>query len=139
MNGCTELVMPQDTGIGIISFQLPQQIEQRTFLRKSTCIGRTPFFIEPTFITYTDTLVVPTGGMRPNLMDRTADVNLAVTSDIEVITNTRKSPCQMAATKCFDRKMAVATCSATMNYQEVHLPIVLIKTSCSHVLNPCRN
>lgn len=135
MNGRTELAMPQDTGIGIILLQLPEQVKQGAPLRISARIGRTPLFIESAFITDAEAFVIPTGGMGTNLMGGTANVHLSVTGDVEMITDIGKAPCQMAATKRCHGKLTVATRSTAMNYQEVHLPIVLIKTACLHPAN----
>ena len=109
--------------MGIVCFQLPEQIEQGAFLRISARIGGTAFFVESAFIADADALVVPTGGMGANLMDRTTNVYFTVTGDIEMITNIGKAPCQMAAAKRFHRKMTVTARSTAMNYQESYLTI----------------
>ena len=139
MNGCTQLIMPQNPGIRIIHLQLPEQVKQRTLLRISTCIGGTSFLIESALIANADALVIPTGGMGANLVNRTANVHPTVTSNVEMITDTGKTPRQMSAAKRLHRKTPVATRGTTMNYQEVHLPIVLIKTACRHRTNLCRS
>lgn len=56
-----------------------------------------------------------------------------------MITDTGKAPLQMTAPQRFHRKITVTARGAAMNYQEAHLPIVLIKTACSHSINPGRN
>ena len=135
MNGRTELAMPQDTGIGIILLQLPEQVKQGAPLRISARIGRTPLFIESAFITDAEAFVIPTGGMGTNLMGGTANVHLSVTGDVEMITDIGKAPCQMTAAKRLHREVTVTARSAAMNYQEGYLPIVLIETACFHPAN----
>ena len=78
--------------MGIVCFQLPEQIEQGAFLRISARIGGTAFFVESAFIADADALVVPTGGMGANLMDRTTNVYFTVTGDIEMISYVREAP-----------------------------------------------
>lgn len=73
--------------------------------------------------------------MSSNLMDRTTNMHLTVTGDVEMIADIGKAPCQMTAAKRLHRKMAVTTRSAAMNYQEAYLPIVLIETACLHPAN----
>ena len=135
MDGSAELPMPQDPGTGVILLQLTEQIEQGAFLRISARIGGTAFFVESAFVADADALVVPAGGMGANLMDRTTNMYFTVTGDIEMIADIGKTPCQMTAAKRFHRKMTVTARSATMNYQEAHLPIVLIETACFHPAN----
>ena len=65
--------------------------------------------------------------MGSNLMNRTADMHLAVTGDVEMITDIGKAPCQMTAAKRLHREVTVTARSAAMNYQEGYLPIVLMK------------
>lgn len=60
----------------------------------------------------------------------------AVTRDVEMITDTCKSSCQMAPMESFYREVSVASCCRTMNYQEAHLPIVLIETARRHAPKP---
>ena len=135
MNMDTELAVPPNPGIGIVRFQLSEQVEQGTFLCIRACIGRTAFFVESAFVADADALVVPAGGMSANLMYRTANVYFTVAGDIEMIADIGKAPRQMAAAKRLHRKITVATCSAAMNYQEAYLPIVLIETACFHPAN----
>lgn len=132
MNGSAYLAMAQNPGIRVILLQLPEQIEHGAFLRIRPRIGRIAFLVKPTFITDTDALVVPAGDVGTNLMNRTADVNLTIASDIKMIADAGKSSRQMAAAKRLHREMTVTASSAAMNYQEAHLPIILIETSCPH-------
>lgn len=135
MDRGTELPMPRNTGIGIVGLQLPKQVKQRAFLRIGTCIGRDTILVEPTLIADADTLVVPAGGMGSNLMNRATNMHLAVTGDVEMITDIGKAPCQMTAAKRLHREVTVTARSAAMNYQEGYLPIVLIETACFHPAN----
>ena len=52
-------------------------------------------------------------------------MHLAVTGDVEMITDIGKAPCQMTAAKRLHREVTVTARSAAMNYQEGYLPIVL--------------
>lgn len=99
-------------------------------------IGGNTVFIQSAFVADADALVVPAGGMDANLMHGTTDMNLTVTGDVEMIAYTGKSPLQMTVAEGFHRKITVAARGATMNYQEAHLPIVLIETSCCHTYRP---
>lgn len=128
--------MTQYASLRIIGLQLPQQVEQRAALCMRPRIGRNAVLIQSALVADADALVVPSGGMGAHLMHRTADVNLPVASDVEMIAYAGKSPLQMAAAESFHRKIAVATRGAAMNYQEAYLPIVLIETSCSHAYRP---
>lgn len=122
----------QNFGTRIIPFQLPEQVEQRALLRVCTGIGGHTILIEPALITDADALVVPTGGMSANLMDGAANMHFAIAGDVKMISDAGKAPCQMTAAKCFHGEVTVATRSTAMNYQEVHLPVVLIETACFH-------
>ena len=73
--------------------------------------------------------------MSSNLMNRTTNMHLAITGDVEMITDIGKTSCQMTAAKRLHRKMAVTARSTAMNYQEGYLPIVLIETACFHPAN----
>lgn len=132
MNGCTYLPMAQNPGIRVILLQLPQQVEHGAFLCIGSRISRIAFLVEPAFIADADALVVPAGDVGAYLMNRTADVNLTIARDIKMITDIGKSSRQMAAAKRLYREMTVTASSAAMNYQEAHLPIILIETSRSH-------
>lgn len=99
-------------------------------------IGGNAVFIQSAFVADADALVVPTGRMGAYLMHGAADVDLTVTGDVEMITYIGESSLQMAAAEGFHRKITVAARGATMNYQEAHLPIVLIETSCCHAYRP---
>ena len=48
-------------------------------------------FVESTLIAYTDTVVVPSGCMRPDLVDRAAAVQFPVPCDIEMIADIGES------------------------------------------------
>ena len=135
MNIGTELAVSLNPGIGIVRLQLPEQVEQRAFLRIGACIGRDTILVESALITDADAFIIPTGGMGSNLMNRTTNMHLAITGDVEMITDIGKAPCQMTAAKRLHRKMAVTARSAAMNYQEGYLPIVLIETACFHPAN----
>jgi hypothetical protein len=73
--------------------------------------------------------------MGSNLMNRATNMHLAVTGDVEMITDIGKAPCQMTAAKRLHREVTVTARSAAMNYQEGYLPIVLIETACFHPAN----
>lgn len=124
-----QLVMPQNLCLRIIPFQLPQQVHQRAFLRIRARIGGTSFFGESTFVADADALVVPAGGVGAYLMHGAADVHLAVAGDVEMIADVGKAAGEMAAAQGGERKVAIATCGAAMNYQEADLPIVLVETA----------
>ena len=99
-------------------------------------VGGNAVFVQSAFVADADALVVPSGGMGAYLMNGTADVDFPVAGDVEMITYTGESPLQMTAAEGFHRKITVAARGATMNYQEAHLPIVLIETSCCHAYRP---
>ena len=63
-------------------------------------------------------------------------MHLAVTGDVEMITDIGKAPCQMTAAKRLHREVTVTARSAAMNYQEGYLPIVLIETARCHAPKP---
>ena len=69
-------------------------------------------------------------------MNRTTNVYLAVTRDIKMITDTCKPSCQVAPMKSFYREVSVAACCRAMNYQEAHLPVVLVETARRHAPKP---
>jgi hypothetical protein len=77
-------------------------------------------------------MIIPTGGVRTDLMGRAANVDFPVAGDVEMITDAGKAALQMAAEQCFYREVAVTARCAAMNYQEAYLPIVLIKAACFH-------
>lgn len=130
----TELIMSQYASLRIICFQLSQQIEQGTFLGIRPCICRSAAFIQSAFVADADALVIPSCSMCSDLVNRTTDVYFTVTCDVEMISDACKAPCQMTSSKSFYGEILVTACCWTMNYQEFYLPIVLIKTSCSHSL-----
>ena len=115
--------------------QLAQQCQHTSLLHQSTRIGRCAVRRESSLIADADTLVVPAGGMGSNLMNRATNMHLAVTGDVEMITDIGKAPCQMTAAKRLHREVTVTARSAAMNYQEGYLPIVLIETACFHPAN----
>ena len=49
-----------------------------------------------------------------------------------MITDACETSCQMAAAESLYGEIPVIARGAAMNYQEAYLPIVLIKTACSH-------
>ena len=130
-----QVMMPHYQRFGEQEAQLAQQCQQTPFLHQSTRIGRCAVRRESALIADADALVVPAGGMGSNLMNRTADMHLAVTGDVEMITDIGKAPCQMTAAKRLHREVTVTARSAAMNYQEGYLPIVLIETACFHPAN----
>lgn len=81
-------------------------------------------------------MIIPTGGVRTDLMGRAANVDFPVAGDVEMITDAGKAALQMAAEQCFYREVAVTARCAAMNYQEAHLPIVLIETARRHAPKP---
>lgn len=87
--------MARNAGMGIVLLQLAEQVEQRAFLRIGARVGRDTVLVEPALIADADALVVPAGGVGSDLVDRTADVHLAVAGDVEMITDIGKTPCQM--------------------------------------------
>ena len=50
-------------------------------------------FVEPSLIANTDTVVVPSGCVRPDMVDRAAVVQFPVPCDIEMIPDIGESPC----------------------------------------------
>lgn len=81
----------------IVCLKLPQQVEQGTFLGKRTGIGGSSRFIESPLVTDADALVIPAGGMRADLMSRTADMHFPVAGDVEMIAYIGKATLQMTA------------------------------------------
>ena len=71
--------------MGIVCFQLPEQIEQGAFLRISARIGGTAFFVESAFIADADGVAVVMEAMCTDFLQRATAVNLAVTGDVEMI------------------------------------------------------
>lgn len=89
--------MPQYTSLRIITAQLPEQIQKCTPLGISTSISGKAVLVQPALIANTDTQVVPSGGMRPNLVGRPAAMQLPVAGDVEMIANVSEPPCLMRA------------------------------------------
>ena len=58
MNRSTKLIMPHDLCFRILMFENRQQVKQRKTLRLRSRICRTTFFIQPTFITDSNTVPV---------------------------------------------------------------------------------
>ena len=83
--------MSQNAGVRIINLQLTQQIHQCTFLCPGSCVSRSSGFVQTTLITDGYTLIVPADGMSTHLMNRTTDVYLAITCNVEMITDTCKA------------------------------------------------
>ena len=130
-----QVMMPHYQRFGEQEAQLAQQCQHTSLLHQSTRIGRCAVRRESSLIADADTLVVPAGGMGSNLMNRATNMHLAVTGDVEMITDIGKAPCQMTAAKRLHREVMVTARSAAMNYQEGYLPIVLIETACFHPAN----
>ena len=85
-------------------------------------------FVESSLVTYTDTFVVPSGCVRPDLVDRAAAMQLPVPCDIEMIADIGESPCLVRGTECLDRKIPVISCGRAVNYKEADLPVILVET-----------
>ena len=120
--------MTQDTGLGIIATQLAQQVEQRATLGVGTGIGGLAVLVEATLVADADALVVPAGGVRPDLVHRAAAVQRAVAGDVEMVTDIGEASCDVRAAECLDGKIPVVAGGAAMDYQEAHLPVILVET-----------
>lgn len=66
--GLAELVVPQDTGMGIVFPQSAQQIHQGAFLGIGACVGRMSVFIKTALVADAEALVVPAGGVGADLV-----------------------------------------------------------------------
>lgn len=88
--------MSQYPRMRIITFQLTEQVEQRTFLCQRTRICHTPMLVEPAFIADAEAALIPSGSMSPDMVGRTADMHFAIARDIKVITYIRKTSGKMA-------------------------------------------
>lgn len=73
-HGLAELVVPQDTGMGIVFPQSAQQIHQGAFLGIGACVGRMSVFIKTALVADAEALVVPAGGVGADLVGGAADV-----------------------------------------------------------------
>ena len=76
----------------IVPPELAEQVEQRTFLGVGTGVGGLEALVQPPLVADTDALVVPAGGVRPDLVQWTAAVYLAVAGDVEMIADVTESP-----------------------------------------------
>ena len=133
MHRVAELVVAQDTGVGIVALELTQEVEEGTTLGVGAGVSRMPVFVQAALVADADALVVPAGGMGAYLMHGAAGMNLAVAGDVEVIAYAGKAAVQMGTAQGFDGKRTVATGGAAMDDQETDLPVVLIESACFHM------
>lgn len=133
MHRVAELVVAQDTGVGIVALELTQEVEEGTTLGVGAGVSRMPVFVQAALVADADALVVPAGGMGAYLMHGAAGMNLAVAGDVEVIADAGKAAVQMGTAQGFDGKRTVATGGAAMDDQETDLPVVLIESACFHM------
>lgn len=92
-----------------------------------TGVGGLEALVQPPLVADTDALVVPAGGVRPDLVQWTAAVYLAVAGDVEMIADVGESPGLVGGPKGFHREITVVTSGAAMDYKEAHLPVILVK------------
>jgi len=67
-----------------------------------------------------------------DLVREEAYVQLAVVGDVEMIADVGKKTAEVTAVQGLYRQLTIAAGAAAMNYEEVHLLVVLIETSCFH-------
>jgi hypothetical protein len=111
---------------------LAEQVHEGAFLGVGTGVGGLEALVQPPLVADTDALVVPAGGVRPDLVQWTAAVYLAVAGDVEMIADVGESPGLVGGPKGFHREITVVTSGAAMDYKEAHLPVILVKTRGYH-------
>lgn len=124
--------MTDDPGFRIVALELAQQVEQGTTLGVGSGIGRLIVLIQPALITDSNTLIVPAGRMRADLVDRAAAVNHAIAGDVEMIADIGEAAGDVIGSQRLDRIVAVVAGGATVDYQEVYLPVILVETAGFH-------
>ena len=117
--------MPHNPCLRIVRLQLAEQIQQGTLLGQGTGIGRPVFPVQPPFVAHPDAVLVPSGCMCTDLMQRPARMNHSVAGNVKVIADIGKSPFPMAVSKCFHRKIPVFTRRTAMDYDGIYFSEVL--------------
>lgn len=124
--------MAEDTRLGVVLPELAEQVEEGASLGVGAGVGGLFPLVEATLVTDADALVVPTGGVGADLVDRAATVHLAVAGDVEMIADVGETPRRVRRAQGLDGEVTVVAGGAAMDYQEAYLPIVLIETARYH-------
>lgn len=121
MNRSTKLIMPHDLRFRILMFENRQQVKQRKTLRLCSRICRTPFFIQSTFITDSNTVSVESSYMRTRFRYRSAMVKFSIAGDVKVIPYILETSLQVTLAKLLYSEGNIAARRAAMNHQQLNL------------------
>ena len=82
-----QLIVPDNRGIRIFSFQLFEQGRQRGVLGMGAGIRRDALFVQAALVTDADRMQIETFGMRADVGDRATMMEHPVTGNVKMITD----------------------------------------------------
>lgn len=124
-----EFTMPHHPGIRIIRLQSSYQGIQSLSLRLCARVGRTPLFIQSPFVADPNRITVPPLHMRPLLMEGTTGMDIAIASDVKVVTDIGKPTVQMVSAASLERVVTIASRGTAVQHNQVDQSVVLILTA----------
>ncbi len=127
-----ELAVAEDFRFRIVPPELAEQVEQGALLGAGAGVCGTSRLVQPPLVADADAVVVPPGGMRPDLVGGAAAVDVALARDVEMVADVGKASCLVRSAQGLHREVAVVARRAAMDHQEAHLPVILVETPRRH-------
>ena len=104
---------------GELLFQLDDELPHRLFLRLGASVGVVPLLIQPTLVADAYRVRVVPLGMCPDAFERTGRLHLAITTDVEVVTDeTPVVDLHMVVVELLHGVGSVAAGRRTMNHDQ---------------------